>query len=284
MLGFKIFDRDSEELTNRLCELAKKDNLALEIALYGNNIPSFTEMITKNTDYVNNPNKSIHLNYNKYLVSTICQPQYWQQLMIELNQAKNLLIKQGVIHYQTPSNSAQHLEFWKINNMIGNLQLLYKAAKDNDFTFYIENTYILSRKHVLNDLPHHKLLWDTILDLGMHDRIGLCLDWGHVKAFSNSALSDWIEYAKFLQSRGMPIYMHAHDNDSIKDLHCSFKESEEREFPHLNHPYDKPYLEILNDIHQEFKKESIILEYKSDIAEEHYLWTKNKLEQQAEEV
>ena len=277
MLGFKIFDRDDADITDTLFDLAEKDNLALEIALYGNNIENFTKRVTQDSRYVNNPNKSIHLNYLKYLGNNISQEKHWNNFMTELEQAQNLLINKAIIHYQHPHNAHEHLENWKINNIVKNLYLLYNSAKSHNFTFYIENTYIHERKYYLNNLNHHKLLWDTALDLGMQDHIGLCLDWGHVKSFGETPLVDWLGYARFLRSRGMQIYMHVHDNNAIKDLHCSFLQAEEQELHLFNHPDDKPYIEILKDVQKEFKKEPLILEYNSNIAKEHYFWTKNKL-------
>jgi len=147
----------------------------------------------------------------------------------------------------------------------------------HDFIFYIENTYIFQHKHVINDLPNHRIIWDTILELGFEKNIGFCLDWGHVKAFSNDKLINWIDFAKYLKLKGMPIYMHIHDNDGIKDLHCSLKEGKELNLDSLNKAKDLPFLETLKNVKDFFGNDSLILEYKSNIAEEHYNWTKNNI-------
>jgi len=277
MLGIKIFDDDSKELLHQIFNLINKENLALEVALYGTNIESFTSFSTEHPLYVNNKNKSIHFNYLKYCGNNIREEKYLNNFLIEIEQAKKLLINRGVLHYQHPNNYEIHLEQWKLPNLTSNLKLIHKIAKENDFIFHIENTYIYKSHYFLNDIEHQRLLWDTILNLNLQDHIGLCLDWGHVKAFSNSSLTDWIDYSKFLKSKGMPIYMHVHDNDSKKDLHDSMKESEEKKHFQTNHPKDKPYLEILKDIQSFFNEETLLLEYKSKIAEEHYYWTKSKL-------
>jgi endonuclease IV len=277
MLGFKIFDRDEDALLNELFELSLTDNLALEIALYNDNAEDFTNRVIKNPLYINNPNKSIHLNYLKYVVNNIKEEKHFNNFMVELEQAKKLLLNRGVIHYQHAHNTKTHLENLTIQALVQNLTLLHNVAKEHDFTFYIENTYIHQRKYFMNNLPNHKIIWDTVMDLGFHDKIGICLDWGHVKAFGDDSLDDWLGYVKFLKSYGMPIYMHVHDNNSVKDLHASLKEGYEQDFHQHNHEKDLPFIEMLKNTHEHFKNDSLILEYNSKIAAEHYYWTKEQI-------
>lgn len=279
MIGIKIFDQDTKELLNKIFNLANKENLAIEVALYGDKIEEFTNFVLNNKEYLKNKNKSIHLNYLKYCGNNIREKKYFNNFLIEIEQAKKLLINRGVLHYQHPNNYKIHLEQWEYANLTNNLKLIYHIAKENNFIFYIENTYIYKQRHVLNDFQNHKLLWDTILNLGFQDHIGLCLDWGHVKAFSNSSIIEWVNYAKYLKTKGMPIYMHIHDNDSKKDLHHSMKESDIQNHFKKNHTNDKPYIEILNDIKDYFSEETLLLEYNSKIAVEHYFWTKAKIEE-----
>lgn len=276
MLGFKIFNNDSPEITDKLIQIAQNDNLALEVALYGDNLEQFTQLVTKNSDYLNNPNKSIHFNYRKYVVNNIKEEKYYNNFLEEIQQAKNLLINRGVIHYQYAGHPTTHLENFTPEAIKENLIILYKVAKEHNITFYIENTFIYRIAYFLNELPHHRILWDTILDLGFQDKIGICLDWGHVKAFSKDSLIDWIDYVKDLKIKGMPIYMHVHDNDSKKDLHHSLKIGHDLQHYLTNNSKDKEFIDILSDIVDYFKDDSLILEYEASIAEEHYIWTKNK--------
>ncbi len=283
MLGFKIFDSDPTELTTSLVRLAHEESLALEVALYGKDphvTAQFIAFITSLDEYQQNPNKSIHLNYIKYVVNNLKEPSRLEAFHQEIRNAQSLLLRRGVIHYQHASNTHTHLENFEPEQMKQNLRRLHSLAQDYDFTFYIENTFIYQRHYYLNALRHHRLLWDTILDLGLEDRLGLCLDWGHVKAFGDQdSLLDWLSYAQQLKQKGMPIYMHIHDNDAHKDLHASLKESEELGYERFNVPQDPAYLTILSEVLKPFAQDSLILEYSSNIAQEHYDWTKEKLAQ-----
>lgn len=279
MLGFKIFNNDPVELTDSLIELAHKDNLALEVALYGDIIDEFAKKIIQNPLYVQNENKSIHFNYKKHVVNNIKDEHRYNSLLLEVQQAKNLLINRGVIHYQYAGHPQTHLENLTPDLLKSNLKILHSLAKEKNVTFYIENTYIHLRRYFMNELQHHRIIWDTILELGFEDRIGICLDWGHVKAFSGESILIWIDYVKELKQKGMPVYMHVHDNDAHKDLHHSLKMGIELEHHLFNHNNDKPYIEILKDIYNHFDSDSLILEYDADIAQEHYLWTKSKITQ-----
>ncbi|NCQ51825.1 hypothetical protein GW796_08020 [archaeon] len=128
MLGFKIFDRDDDELLNNLFLLAQKDNLSLEIALYDNNIVDFTKRMLNNSLYLSNPNKSIHLHYNKYVVNNIHDEKHYNNMLLELSQAKALQLNRGVIHYQYPPNYQIHLENLTPESLKKNLSLLNKIA------------------------------------------------------------------------------------------------------------------------------------------------------------
>ncbi len=277
MLGFKIFDQDSDERLNSLFDLCLKDNLCIEVALYNDKADSFIDRMNKNHRYISIPNKSIHLNYNKYLVNNIKEEKYYNNFLIELEHSRKLKINRGVIHYQSPHNFKIHLENFTKEAIKENLSILYKLALEKNFTFYIENTFIFKMGHHTNNLIHHKILWDTILELNYHTHIGICLDWGHVKAFTEDSLISWLNYVKDLKSKNMPIYMHIHDNNSKKDQHLSLKQSIELNLEQFNHPEDKKFLDTLDDILLHFKDDSLILEYSSDIAEEHYIWTKESI-------
>lgn len=277
MLGFKIFDSDSIDLSQSLIALAHQDNLSLEIALYGDNINEFTQIVTQNPIYIQNKNKSIHFNYRKHVVNNIKEEKHFNNLIEEIYQAKALLIDRGVIHYQYAAQNQTHLDNITPEAIKNNLSILHCVAKEHGIIFYIENTYIHKRLYFMNELKHHKIIWDTILELGFQDNIGICLDWGHVKAFSGDSLLGWINYVKELKQKGMPVYMHVHDNDGKKDLHDSLKIGYESQHHLVNHETDKPYIEMLGDIHDYFKDDPLILEYNSHIAQEHYIWTKSHI-------
>lgn len=278
MLGIKIFDTDSEADLNNIFNLVNKENLAIEIALYNHNQESFMSLVIDNPKYQQIKEKSIHLDYRKYLVNNLQESKYYHAFEEELLLAKKLGLSKGVIHYQTPKNYQIHLEQFKKDNIIKNLTILYNKAKEDNFVFHIENTFIYKHDHPINNLVSHRLLWDTILDLNYQDYLGICLDWGHVKAFTKDSLSEWLEFVRYLKSNKMPIYMHVHDNNSFKDQHLSLKQSVELNLAQYNHVKDLDFIEYLVRINEEFKDDVLILEYSSDIAIEHYLWTKQYLE------
>ena len=277
MLGIKIFDNDTEINLNDIFNLSIKDNLAIEIALYNNTLDDFLTKINKSELYNKVKNKSIHLDYRKYLVNNLSEKKYYQAMENELLIAKELQINQGVIHYQSPKNYKIHLEQFSKENIINNLTILYNKAKEKNFIFYIENTFIYKQRYELNNLEYHRVLWDTILELNYQDYLGICLDWGHVKAFTNDSLNDWINFVRYLKSNDMPIYMHIHDNNALKDQHLSLKESIDLNLFQYNHDKDKDFISVLAEIEEEFKDNILILEYSSEIAIPHYLWTKQYL-------
>ena len=169
MLGIKIFDTDSESDLNNIFNLANKENLAIEIALYNHNQDSFMNIVIDNQKYKQIKQKSIHLDYRKYLVNNLQESKYYKAFEEELFIAKQLGLSQGVIHYQTPKNYQIHLEQFKKENIIKNLTILYNKAKEDNFIFYIENTFIYKHDHPSNNLVSHRLLWDTILELNYQD-------------------------------------------------------------------------------------------------------------------
>lgn len=276
MLGFKIFDSDDQDKLTTLLKFIEQENLCVEIALYNEaeKTIAFKNFLLENDNYKNLKNKSIHLDYKKYIGGEL-NSESIVKFKAELTIAKELNIHHAVLHYQTPSTYMNHLTQLEDVNLRKNLTLIYTIAKEFGTIIYIENTYIYQRKDVCNDLVNHKKIWDTILALGFEDTIGICLDWGHVKAFANDDLEDWMNYVFHLRANGMPIYMHVHDNDGKKDLHETLHNGRTRGFDKIEG--NKPFLTILNKYLHAFKEESLILEYKSIWAIEEYLKIKEEL-------
>lgn len=69
MFGFKIFDNDTQEKLRELLYFANEENLAIEIALYNTveDGEKFFHFLQGNKDYHLIKNKSIHLDYKKYI-------------------------------------------------------------------------------------------------------------------------------------------------------------------------------------------------------------------------
>lgn len=276
MFGFKIFDNDPQEKLRELLYFANEENLAIEIALYNTveDGEKFFHFLQSNKDYHSIKNKSIHLDYKKYIGNDI-NNENLHSFIHELSISQQLGITQAVIHYQEPSTFKTHLFHLEKEQLKSNLLKIYNIIKDYNIHIYIENTFIHKRKSEYNNLNFHRIIWDTIIELNIQDKLGICLDWGHVKAFSNDDLEDWILYVKSIREQGVHVYMHIHDNDSIKDLHETLHNGKRKGFDKL--PGNKPFLEILNKYYQEFQNESLILEYKSEFAIESYLEIKNEL-------
>ena len=161
-------------------------------------------------------------------------------------------------------------------NLEKNLHLSYQIINEFNIYVFIKKTLIHQRKSHYNNLSFHRRIWDTVLKLNLQDKIGICLDWGHVKAFSHDNLEDWITYCLNLREQGMPIYMHIHDNDSIKDLHETLHNGKRRGFDKIEG--NQPFIDVLSKYYQQFSKEILILEYRSDFAVEAYLEIKKDLQ------
>lgn len=276
MFGFKIFDNDSEEKLQHLLNFAKEEGITIEIALYNKEEETlaFKDFLLHNNDYLSIKNKSIHLDYKKYIGGELNQeniPLFKKELSI----AKDLDITQAVIHYQEPSTFRNHLIQLEDENLVNNLRLIHNIVGEFGIHVFIENTFIYQRKSLYNDLAFHRKIWDTVISLNLQDRIGMCLDWGHVKAFANDDLENWLLYTQEIRAKGVKIYMHIHDNDSVKDLHETLHNGKRRGFDQL--AGNKPFLDILNKYYKIFKEESLILEYRSDWAIEAYLEIKKDL-------
>lgn len=276
MLGFKIFDNDGEDKLRTILDFADNEKLCIEIALYNDkeDTIAFTKFLLENANYKNIQNKSIHLDYKKYIGGDLNLDSI-EKFKEEMSIAKKLNIQHAVLHYQTPSTYMNHLKQLESDNLRRNLQLINEISLKFGIIVYIENTYIYQRKDIANDLIHHRKIWDTIIDLNFQKNIGICLDWGHVKSFSNDDLEDWIDYVKYLRNNSMNVYMHVHDNDGKKDLHEPLHNGREKGFDKI--PGNKPFLDMLSKYINEFQNESLILEYKSEWAIEEYLKIKNEL-------
>lgn len=276
MLGFKIFDSDSQEKLTLLLAFVEKENLCIEIALYNEaeKTIAFKNFLLNNETYQRLKNKSIHLDYKKYIGGYLDEASIFK-FKAELTIAQDLNIHNAVLHYQTPATYMNHLNQLEDVNLEKNLTLIRKIAKDFNTVIHIENTYLFQRKDKCNDLINHRKIWDTVIRLGFQDTIGICLDWGHVKAFANDDLEVWMDYVKHLRNNNMSIYMHVHDNDGKKDLHETLHNGRERGFDKIEG--NKPFIYMLNKYVNQFQKESLILEYNSDWAIEEYLKIKEEL-------
>ncbi len=279
MLGIKIFDNTPQELINQILSLCVRDKLALELAIYNDQGLELINRLKDNQTFHTLPHKSFHLNYRLYAVNSIKEPERLEKFEMEMGFVKSLGIKDCVIHYQYANLPSTHLAEQTPEAVASNLKLLAEQARKHGVRMYIENTKIAKQGHTANQLASHRILWDTILKLDLQDCLGICLDWGHVKAFTaGESLNLWLDYTRSLKARGMRVYMHVHDNDGKKDLHLSLLESEEKKLQEHNHPQDEPFLDILHRVAKEFEDCSLILEYGSDLAIEHYEWTKARIQ------
>lgn len=275
MFGFKIFDNDPQDKIREILHFANEENLTIEIALYNTeeDTKNFKQFLLNNADYFNIKNKSIHLDYKKYTGNEINNENI-HHFINELTISEDLGITQAVLHFQEPSTFKTHLFNLDSEQLKNHLLNIYNIVKNYHIHIYIENTFIYKRKSEYNDLTFHRRIWDTIIELNLQDKIGMCLDWGHVKAFANDDLEDWLLYVKEIRTQGVQIYMHIHDNDSIKDLHETLHNGKRRGFDKL--AGNKPFLELLDKYHSDFTDESLILEYRSEFAIEAYLEIKNE--------
>lgn len=276
MLGFKIFDGDPFFTTNSLVSQAYVDGLALEVAFYNQNAQNFISEMLHNPFFVSNPHKSAHVNVKNSVVNQLFIPEKKNGLLQEIDFMHQLSIQHAVIHYQNVSQFNEHLPQLMPSALEKNLKLLYQIAKDNNIIFYIENTLIFKRHHLFNNLENHRIIWDSILQHNLQSHIGFCLDWGHVKAFSQDNLELWLAFAYRMKQSKIPIYMHVHDNDAKKDLHLSMHDSEALELSKFNK--DAPFVHQLLDVMDDFSDSMLILETNTENALQHYLWLLEKIQ------
>lgn len=278
MLGFKIFDGDESQITNSLIECAFNDNLALECALYNEKEEQFVEQMKQNELFLKNTNKSIHLNYQKATGNNIHIQKNYDELLKEIKIAKSIGIHQGVLHF-LHGDYENHIASIQQKPLDRNLTIIHDIAVEQNFVFFIENTLICRRWDFMNNLINHRVIWDTIIKHNFQDKLGFCLDWGHVKAFTTDSLKIWLEFLSHLHKSGMPIYMHIHDNNAQKDMHCSLFESFEQKLYAFNHLQDSPFFELCTQIMPNYPNQILILENTSKKALAHYLWLKNYIAQ-----
>ncbi len=264
MLGIKIFDNDSEDLLNSNLSFCMQNHLALEIAFYNEKEDFFMNFLQNNLLFQQIKNKSIHLDYRRYIGGEIENPIFMKAFLHEIDVMKKLNIQHAVLHYQKPSTFQNHLKQLENDCLLKNLSLLYEVSNEHDIFIYIENTFIVKSKSQYNDLFFHQIIWNTIIEMNFQDRIGICLDFGHVKCFSNDSIEDWLEYCKVLKQKNMKIYMHIHDNDGIKDLHESLPDAIEKKIS------DMTFIQALKDYQPYFSNDVLILENNSHIAIESY--------------
>ena len=121
MLGFKIFDQDDDGRLNPLFNLCIKDNLCLEIALYKDKADSFIERMNNSDLYNSIPNKSIHLNYNKYLVNNIKEEKFYNnfQALLDKNDETAIMKRDRDLHfYNSNTLIMEKIKQFKIDKQI----------------------------------------------------------------------------------------------------------------------------------------------------------------------
>jgi len=113
--------------------------------------------------------------------------------------------------------------------------------------------------------------------LRLQKHIGFCLDWGHVRAFTqNDRIEDWIDFAHYLRNNGLQIYSHIHNNDGYADTHTPLHDAQKQ-------GYDAPSIfcesfvsEMALKMNSQFPESHLISENAACFAKDNYLWLKEQ--------
>lgn len=144
----------------------------------------------------------LHAPFNELFPCAI-DPKARQLAAERFEQALNLARKYSASKVVIHGAFNPHLYFpiWFIEQSI----LFWKEfiAKHNDIEIVLEN--------VLEPTPDMLL---NIIDSVSSDRLKLCLDIGHINAYSNVCVDDWLKECK-----GCISHFHLHNNDAKTDLH-----------------------------------------------------------------
>lgn len=128
-----------------------------------------------------------------------------------INIAKEIGAKYVIFHSQlNPLISVKRIRRLKLDNQIKFWTELLEEIKDIDITILIENEY---------DDDYEELLY--ILKEVDSDKVKMCLDTGHVLAYSKVGLRKWI-----LEMKDYIGYVHLHFNDTTCDSHDAPNEEE----------------------------------------------------------
>lgn len=279
MLGLKFFDNTDALTLGAILALAQRDKLALELAVYNGRGIDSVQRLSAMDEYMQIKRKSLHLNYRLYTGSSLSTPDEVAGFEFEMWVARSLGISECVLHYFHRPDKAVGLEALSQPELSDNLHRLAQLADRRGVRIYIENTLIERRWDPCNRLEVMRSIWDTILEHGLQTHLGMCLDWGHVKAFTGGeSMTVWLDYARQLFNAGLPMYMHIHTNDGQKDQHWSIPQGLELGCEGSKHPDDAPFLDLLACSQKIYESSPLILEYDAQRAVQDYLWTKRELQ------
>jgi len=166
-----------------------------------------------------------------------------------VNLGKQLGAKYLIFHSQiNPFPKVKHIRNKKLNNQIDFWNNLLSNHIPKDITVLLENEY--------DESPDELLRLIEGID---HDNIGVCLDVGHVLAYSSSDLQNW-----FSQLKDYIKYIHLHWNDGQSDAHEAPREENLILLSHLLEAYRLDSiitLEYMNiDILSEIKRIRQVIE------------------------
>lgn len=84
-----------------------------------------------------------------------------------------------------------------------------------DFVKEISGNIHIALENIFEETPGPLL--EIVKGVG-DERIGICLDIGHINAYSKAPVSEWIEYCKDFVT-----HFHVHNNDGISDSHSGLE-------------------------------------------------------------
>lgn len=219
MFAVKVFTGDSVELTQPAIDcLTEYPNAGVELAFYNGEHFSHPAISTLVND---RPAESkIWHSDHRYIsfASLISQDEVVRlnamvHLAQEIEWARQFGIFKTVIHQV--SNREKQPCLSSVLSAHEQWTPIFEYAHEQGVVLHFENTF--------ETLAWMQSFFVTVVDRQYQDVVGLCLDIGHVRAFSypvdHSNLEAWSVLTAYCRAHGLSLHYHIHSNDGSGDSH-----------------------------------------------------------------
>jgi hypothetical protein len=263
-IGIKIVNYyPNKDLITRALEYFKVNKeLFLELGLYFSS--NLLDVVF--FGYAMNEYRRInfHANHKKPVLSVINNS---AGIIEDLKIAKSLSSKYSVIHLS--ENQEYENKFSKkklLTKSTENLEELNQIAIDNNYHFYLENTF--------QNVEFYQELFEKVVAKNLYN-IHFCFDIGHAKVWSNESVSNWFSFLDNLVSNEKKIHFHLHLNNGENDDHLSFPEFENDYSDQFSE--GETYETIFGEIMKKYPDFRKIFEVKTDMIFKNLLYVQDHI-------
>lgn len=224
MLALKLFGNNPLPLAESIIARVASDNLGLEVLLLtgkSERVPLSSIEWSDSPQLRKIRDKTLHLDHHRSQGCQIFNKDTRQSVLLDISTMHSLGISQGVMHYHHAFPEEQRT----YPALTKNLVEVNRIAEENDVTFFLENTTLLTEEKVGVSL--YWAIFGIVAQRGLSN-LGFCFDIGHAKALSDTKLVGWITLLDHLKASGIPLHFHLHNNDGTADEHLSFRLAELR--------------------------------------------------------